>query len=132
MFLVYYLFNILLLNVSRFSIAFPKPLATQYRGSSARCTGTPVKELIYLSKFFNNADPPLKTIPLSIISDANSGGVLSSTFLTELAIVKRAGLGKGLSAEQKKQEEQLLGDLAWAESYIGKEVWDVADTEHEH
>jgi len=56
--------------------------------------------------------------------------VLKRDIQSELAIVKRAGLGKGLSAEQKKQEDQLLRDLAWAETYIGKEVWDVKDTEH--
>ena len=57
--------------------------------------------------------------------------VLKRDIQAELAIVKRAGLGKELSKEQHVQEEQLLKDLAWAESYIGKEVWDIAETEHQ-
>ena len=57
--------------------------------------------------------------------------VLKRDIQAELAIVKRAGLGKELSKEQHVQEEQLLKDLAWAESYIGKEVWDIAETEHD-
>ena len=57
--------------------------------------------------------------------------MLKRDIQAELAIVKRAGLGKELSKEQHVQEEQLLKDLAWAESYIGKEVWDIAETEHD-
>ena len=56
--------------------------------------------------------------------------VLKRDIQAELAIMKKATMGKQLSAEQKKQEAQLLKDLVWAEAYIGKEVWDVQDTEH--
>ena len=55
--------------------------------------------------------------------------VLKRDIQAQLALIKKADFGKQLSTEQKKQEEQLLLDLAWAESYIGKEVWDIAETE---
>ncbi|MEK7557275.1 MAG: hypothetical protein AAB538_04835, partial [Patescibacteria group bacterium] len=57
--------------------------------------------------------------------------VLKRDIEAELALVRRAKLSKRLSTEEQKQEEQLLRDLAWAEQYIGKEVWDVAEKEHE-
>ena len=56
--------------------------------------------------------------------------VLKRDIQAELALVRKARLSKRLSQEEKIKEEQLLKDLAWAEQYIGKEVWDVEETEH--
>lgn len=57
--------------------------------------------------------------------------VLKRDIQRQLALVRKAKLREELSKEQRQEEEQLLKDLAWAESYIGKEVWDVAETEHD-
>ncbi len=56
--------------------------------------------------------------------------VLRRDIQAELAFVRKANFSKALSEEEKVKEEQLLKDLAWAEQYIGKEVWDVEETEH--
>src|SRR5690625_3956717 len=65
-----------------FSSDFPVPIATQSNGFSATKTGISVSSLITVLKFFNNAPPPESTIPLSIISADNSGGVFSNvTFI---------------------------------------------------
>ena len=68
-----------LLIISR---ACPPPLATHVNGSSAIITGMPVEFDINLSRSLNNAPPPVNTIPLSTISDANSGSEFSRVFLT--------------------------------------------------
>ena len=57
--------------------------------------------------------------------------VLKRDINAELQIIKKAKLNKELSSEESRREEQLLRDLAWAEQYIGKEIWDVERTEHE-
>ena len=45
-------------------------------------TGKPVESLITWSSSPNKDPPPVKTIPLSTISAANSGSEFSSVFLT--------------------------------------------------
>ncbi|KJZ84999.1 hypothetical protein ClosIBUN125C_CONTIG57g03168 [Clostridium sp. IBUN125C] len=60
----------------------PVPFATHSTASSATVAETPVLNSISLSKPCSKAPPPVINIPLSIISDANSGGVLSNTFFT--------------------------------------------------
>lgn len=56
--------------------------------------------------------------------------VLKRDIEAELALIRKIKLSKELSAEEKQREEQLLKDLAWAEQYIGKEIWDVERAEH--
>ncbi len=65
------------------SNALPVPIATQSNGSSATRTGIFVSSLITLSKLRSNAPPPVNTMPRSIMSAANSGGVFSNVFLTD-------------------------------------------------
>lgn len=55
--------------------------------------------------------------------------VLRRDIQAELALVRKAKLSNELSKEEKIKEEQLLKDLAWAEQYIGKEIWDVEKNE---
>jgi len=57
--------------------------------------------------------------------------VLKRDIERELEVIRKVKLSKELSAEEKEREEQLLKDLAWAEQYIGKEIWDVEKAEHE-
>ncbi len=47
-------------------------------GSSVKATGKPVFSRIKISRFASKDPPPAKIIPLSTISAASSGGVLSS------------------------------------------------------
>lgn len=56
--------------------------------------------------------------------------VLRRDIEAELALVKKAKLGKELSLEEKGREERLLKDLDWVQKYIGKEVWDIERTGH--
>jgi hypothetical protein len=51
--------------------------------------------------------------------------VLRRDIEAELAVVRKAKLGKELKDEERGKEAQLLKDLAWVEEYIGKEVWDI-------
>ena len=53
------------------------PLTTQSIGFFATFTGIPVSEEINLSRPRRRAPPPVQVIPLSLISAASSGGVLS-------------------------------------------------------
>ena len=62
------------------------PIATHVTGSSAILTGMPMHFAISLSSPFSNPPPPVRTIPLSIISAESSGGVFSRTLLTESII----------------------------------------------
>ena len=55
--------------------------------------------------------------------------VLRRDIQAELDVIHRAKLSKELSVEERQREEQLLKDLAWAEQYIGKEIWDVEEVE---
>ena len=55
---------------------------THKSASSATWQGTPVILVISRSKFFKRDVPPLITMPLSIMSDASSGGVCSNTDFT--------------------------------------------------
>lgn len=48
----------------------------------------------------------------------------------ELAVVRKAKLKGSLSEEERIKEEQLLKDLASVEQYVGKEIWDIEETEH--
>src|SRR5690606_35199208 len=74
------------LNKCRFSSARPVPIATQSKAFSAIWTGIPVSLLNNLSILRNNAPPPVKTIPRSIISAASSGGLFSSVIFTASTI----------------------------------------------
>src|ERR687894_1106074 len=56
------------------------------KGSSAMCTGTPVSLLNRSSSCLRSAPPPTSTIPLTITSEANSGGVRSRVFWTAATI----------------------------------------------
>jgi len=56
--------------------------------------------------------------------------VLRRDIQSELAVVKKAKLSKALSEEEKAKEERLLRDLEEIEQYIGKEIWDIEETEH--
>ena len=75
-----------ILYLSIISKACPPPLATQVNGSSATITGMPVEFEINLSKSLNSAPPPVKTMPLSAISAASSGGDSSKAFRIALTI----------------------------------------------
>ena len=66
------------------SRALPPPLATHVNGSSAQITGMPVEEEMSLSKSRINAPPPVRTMPLSAMSAASSGGESSRAFLIAL------------------------------------------------
>lgn len=54
-------------NLKSFNI-FPAPNTTLARVSSAMDSGDPVSSRMRLSKFFNDAPPPVKTIPRPLIS----------------------------------------------------------------
>lgn len=56
--------------------------------------------------------------------------VLRLDIQAELEIVKKAKLSKALSEEKKKQERQLLKDLALVEQHIGKEVLDIEQLDY--
>ncbi|MDP2676778.1 MAG: cohesin domain-containing protein [bacterium] len=45
----------------------------------------------------------------------------------ELEIIHRIKKSNALSEEERLREEQLLGDLDWAEKYISKEIWDIQE-----
>src|SRR6266498_4984712 len=60
---------------SNSSSIFPTPLATAVSGSSGTITGSPVSSLISKSRPLSRAPPPARTMPLSTMSAANSGGV---------------------------------------------------------
>ena len=62
------------------------PLTTHVKGSSGTATGNPVACCRIKSILLNNAPPPVKTIPLSTISAANSGGVFSKATFTASTI----------------------------------------------
>ena len=55
----------------RLSSIIPVPSATQVKGLSATLVGTFISFSINLSKPSNKAPPPVKTIPLSIMSAAS-------------------------------------------------------------
>lgn len=56
--------------------------------------------------------------------------ILRRDIEAELAIVQKAKLNKALSAEGKKNEEQLLRDLNQVQEHIGKEIWDIKKMDH--
>jgi len=55
--------------------------------------------------------------------------VLNRDIESELAIIKQVKLGKQLSVDEKKREEQLLKDIKDIEQYLSKEIWQIEDTE---
>ena len=55
--------------------------------------------------------------------------VLKRDIEAELGVVQRAKLGP-LEFEAKQKEMQLLKDLDYVQKYIGKEVWDIGQTDH--
>src|SRR5581483_2491690 len=69
-------------RMSSSSRAFPAPITTEERGSSARNTGSPVSSRKRASRFFSSAPPPASTMPRSAMSPASSGGVRSSVTFT--------------------------------------------------
>src|SRR5262245_47787956 len=68
------------------SSALPAPITTAVNGSSATTTGSPVSSRNKTSRLRKSAPPPASTIPLSTISDANSGGVRSKAIRTASTI----------------------------------------------
>ncbi|MEK7464458.1 MAG: cohesin domain-containing protein [Patescibacteria group bacterium] len=56
--------------------------------------------------------------------------VLRRDIESELALVKRAKLNKELSAEEKIKEDQLLSDLDSVQRFIGKEIFDIENLDH--
>ena len=69
------------------SRTIPVPFTTDNNGSSAQLTGTLVRSRMIWSIPLSILPPPVIIIPLSKISEANSGGVLSSAFLTASTIM---------------------------------------------
>ncbi len=55
--------------------------------------------------------------------------VLRRDIAAELAVIKKAKLNRELAGEEKLAEAQLLKDLAAAERYIGREIWEVEQAE---
>ncbi|CAH0318831.1 hypothetical protein SRABI80_04763 [Peribacillus frigoritolerans] len=55
-------------------------------------TGICVSSLMTLSKLRSKAPPPVSTMPLSMMSAANSGGVFSKVFFTESTIAETVSL----------------------------------------
>lgn len=47
----------------------------------------------------------------------------------ELSLVRGLKMSKETGAQEKMREERLLRDLEWANTYIGKEVWDIEEAE---
>ena len=62
------------------------PLITESSAFSTVLTLRSVSFAISLSKFLIEEDPPVRKIPVSIISADNSGGVLSKRFLMDSVI----------------------------------------------
>src|SRR5438270_631577 len=73
-------------NLKSLSI-LPVPSTTLAKGSSAIETGSPVSSRIRLSRFFSSAPPPVSTMPRSLMSALNSGGVRSSATRIALTMV---------------------------------------------
>src|SRR5581483_4342306 len=73
---LHYSIEIFLSSLKSLSI-LPVPSTTLHILSSAIDTGNPVSSRMRLSRFFNNAPPPVRTMPRSLISADNSGGVLA-------------------------------------------------------
>src|SRR5699024_2619551 len=69
-----------------YSKDLPVPIATLSNGSSVTNTGIFVSLFITSSMFFKSDPPPDNTIPRSIISATNSGGVFSKVVFTEFTI----------------------------------------------
>ena len=66
-------------NTLREFNASPVPLATHETASSETYTSIPVLFEINLSNHHSKEPPPVIRIPLSLISEDNSGGVFSNT-----------------------------------------------------
>ena len=67
----------------------PVPRATHIWASSAKKTGTSVVRYNNWSILRKSELPPDKTMPLSTMSEANSGGVSDRTFLMALIITSK-------------------------------------------
>src|SRR5215472_495927 len=81
-----YSIEIFLKSLKSLSI-FPVPSTTLARGSSAMETGRPVSSRMRLSRFLRSAPPPVSTMPRSLISALNSGGVRSRATRMALMMV---------------------------------------------
>lgn len=67
---------------------------------------------------------------MSAESSIRSGfAVLSRDLEAELAVIRQAKLSKQLSEEEKRRETQLIADMKDIEERLGKEVWDIQETE---
>jgi hypothetical protein len=55
--------------------------------------------------------------------------ILRRDISAELGLIKKVRLSRGLSAEEKTTESQLLQDLQLIERHIGKEIWDIERAE---
>ena len=58
--------------------------------------------------------------------------VLKRDIQEELKLIHKMKNTRTLSEEERKQEDELLKDIAWAEQYIGKEIWDIEKADHYH
>ena len=56
--------------------------------------------------------------------------VLKRDIQSEFTLMKKTAVSKNLSEEEKLKEEQLIKDLQDVEQYIGKEIWDIEETEY--
>src|ERR1035437_8913647 len=65
----------------------PVPRTTEASGSSAIDTGNPVSSRMRLSRFLSRAPPPVSTMPRSLMSALNSGGVRSRATRMALMMV---------------------------------------------
>lgn len=57
--------------------------------------------------------------------------VLRRDIEAELRILRQVKLNRDLAAEEKEAEAKLLADLARVEKFIGREIWDIKQTEHD-
>ena len=74
----------------------PTPSTTACNGLSATATGRPHSSLRSLSKHLIIAPPPQSTIPRSIMSADNSGGVCSKVAFTAATICRTLSLSASL------------------------------------
>src|SRR5215472_159462 len=77
-------------NSDNSSSALPAPITTAVSGSSASVTGNPTSSRSSTSRLRSRAPPPASIMPLSIMSEASSGGVRSSAMRTD-SIICRTG-----------------------------------------
>jgi ribosome recycling factor len=94
--------------------------------------GTGGYTLVHAKKARRKRREFLKEIKEAEESVRRGFAVLRRDIQAELVVIKKIRATKALSEEEKEKEDRLLQDLAWAEQYIGKELWDVYKTEEEN